>query len=105
MLQFNVKPKQREGFTEGNRRVVKRERLRHRKMKETKKPKRMDLNNLVFISGGLRGGYFMMHFVRCTCCQHVAWEEQLSWRQETRNLVPALLLTSFVTLSKFFNFP
>ena len=54
----------------------------------------MDLNNLVFISGGLRGGYFMMHFVRCTCCQHVAWEEQLSWRQETRNLVPALLLTS-----------
>ena len=46
MLQFNVKPKQREGFTEGNRRVVKRERLRHRKMNETKKPKRMDLNNL-----------------------------------------------------------
>ena len=54
----------------------------------------MDLNNLVFISGGLRGGYFMMHFVRGTCCQRVAWEEQLSWRQETRNLVPALLLTS-----------
>ena len=54
----------------------------------------MDLNNLVFISGGLRGGYFMMHSVRGTCCQRVAWEEQLSWRQETRNLVPALLLTS-----------
>lgn len=37
MLQFNLKPKQRKEFTEGNRRVVKRERLGHREMKEKKK--------------------------------------------------------------------
>lgn len=65
-----MKPKQREGFTEKQKSDKKREtRTQRNERKKIAREKRKDLNNLFFIPDGLRGDYFVTHFVKCTCCQ------------------------------------